>query len=136
MKRKRYKPFPFSKIKMSDPYAGTVTVRNILNHIISPKIVSDGSGGYTTRVDLVNVDRLVLNSGTGDGTVNNPFTGQFGFIGSVPSGIGASLYHRDVTPSSVILTSLRILGVANGSFEVANDTSGPVTTATWFIVKF
>ena len=121
---------------MSDPYAGTVTVRNILNHIISPKIVSDGSSGYTTRVDLVNVDRLVLNSGTGDGTENNPFTGQFGFIGSVPAGVGRSLYHRDVTPSSVIITSLRILYVVNGLFEVANDTSGPVTTATWFIVKF
>ena len=43
---------------MSDPYAGTVTVRNILNHIISPKIVNDGYGGYTTKVDLVNVDTI------------------------------------------------------------------------------
>lgn len=121
---------------MSDPYEGTVTVRNILNHIISPKIVTDGFSGYTTRVDLVNVDRLVLNSGSGNGSSGNPFTGQYGFVGSVGAGGSATIYHRDVKPSSVILTSLRIIGIGNGLFELINDTSGVVTTATWFIVKF
>jgi hypothetical protein len=122
---------------MSDPYEGTVTVRNILNHIISPKIVSDGFGGYVTKVDLVNVDRLVLNSGTGNGTEGNPFTGQYGFVGSVGGGGGsATIFHRDVKPSSVILTSLRIIVIGNGNFELANDTANPITTATWFIVKF
>jgi hypothetical protein len=47
---------------MSDPYANTVTVRNILNHILSPKVVSDGTGGYTTKVDLVNIDNIVAGS--------------------------------------------------------------------------
>jgi hypothetical protein len=47
---------------MSDPYADTVTVRNILNHILSPKVVSDGNGGYTTKVDLVNVDTFQFSS--------------------------------------------------------------------------
>lgn len=47
---------------MSDPYADTVTVRNILNHILSPKVVSDGNGGYTTKVDLVNIDNIVAGS--------------------------------------------------------------------------
>jgi hypothetical protein len=78
MKRKRYKPFPFSKIKMSDPYAGTVTVRNILNHIISPKIVSDGNGGYTTRVDLVNIDSIVAGSvSVGGSAASSDLAGVF-----------------------------------------------------------
>jgi len=43
----------------SDPYASTTTVKNIVQHVISPKIVNDGSGGYTLKTDLVNVDRIV-----------------------------------------------------------------------------
>ncbi len=121
---------------MSDPYEGSVTVRNILNHIISPKIVNDAFSGYVTKVDLVNVDRLVLNSGNGNGSSGNPFTGQYGFVGLANVGAGTVIFHRDVKPSSVILTSLRIVVIGNGNFELANDTASPITTATWFIVKF
>ena len=63
---------------MSDPYAGTVTVRNILNHIISPKIVSDGNGGYTTRVDLVNIDSIVAGSvSVGGSAASSDLAGVF-----------------------------------------------------------
>ena len=44
----------------SDPYATTSTVKNILQHVISPKIVNNGSGGYVTKTDLVNIDNAVL----------------------------------------------------------------------------
>ena len=63
---------------MSDPYAGTVTVRNILNHIISPKIVSDGNGGYITRVDLVNIDSIVAGSiSVGGSAASSDLAGVF-----------------------------------------------------------
>ena len=52
----------------TDPFANTTTVKNILQHVLSPKIVSDGSGGYVTKTDLVNIDtvnvgRIVATSG-------------------------------------------------------------------------
>lgn len=134
---------------MSDPYEGTVTVRNILNHIISPKIVSDGNGGYTTRVDLVNIDRLVnvdrlilntIETGTG-GVASRPYTGQYGVLpptGSINVGATHTVFHRDVTPSSLIITSLLVTSRAVGSFQVTNNTTAviPNQSVVWFIVKF
>ncbi len=64
---------------MSDPYANTVTVRNILNHILSPKVVSDGNGGYTTKVDLVNIDNIVAGSITAGSSESTDRSGVFTF---------------------------------------------------------
>ena len=127
---------------MSDPYAGTVTVRNILNHIISPKIVNDGYGGYTTKVDLVNVDKIVFGSGTGTGTSANPFTGQCGRIQG-NGAVSLRVYHQNVSTTSIILVSkdgdalVYIEGVvcSNGSFYV-NFSAAAYSTISWFIVKF
>jgi hypothetical protein len=56
----------------NDPFSGSNT-RNILNHIISPKIVSDGSGGYTVQTDLINIDHIyVKRSGTFTADQTNP----------------------------------------------------------------
>lgn len=41
----------------SDPFSGTST-RNVLQHIISPKLVTNGTAGYDTKVDLINVDNI------------------------------------------------------------------------------
>lgn len=41
----------------NDPFLGTNT-KNILQHIISPKIVSNGSNGYAVKTDLINVDNI------------------------------------------------------------------------------
>lgn len=43
----------------NDPFSGTNT-RNILQHIISPKVVSDGSTGYAVKTDLINVDNAYI----------------------------------------------------------------------------
>ena len=43
----------------NDPFSGTTT-RDILQHIVSPKIVSDGSSGYTVKTDLINIDNAYL----------------------------------------------------------------------------
>jgi hypothetical protein len=123
-------------------------VKNILHQVLSPRIVSNGSGGYTTKIDL-KADRLLLNnrpgdgfnSGTGDGlTAGTAFTGQCGIIPSIAPGGIKQIYHRDVTPNSVILTSLRISYVASGTFIVIND-GNPATEASqdrvgWFIAKY
>lgn len=42
---------------MSDPYAGTTT-RNLLQHIVSPKIVGPTGGTYSVKTDLVNIDTI------------------------------------------------------------------------------
>ena len=66
----------------SDPFANTTTVKNILSHIISPKIVKDGSGGYTTKTDLVNIDNLIFASrGSSAGSAETPLTAQCGVCG-------------------------------------------------------
>lgn len=46
----------------NDPFSGSNT-RNILNHLVSPKIVSDGSTGFTVKTDLINVDTVYTGSG-------------------------------------------------------------------------
>lgn len=53
----------------NDPFSGTNT-RNILQHVISPKIVSDGSTGYAVKTDLINIDNAyVKNNLVATGTV-------------------------------------------------------------------
>jgi hypothetical protein len=64
----------------SDPYATTSTVKNILQHVISPKIVDDGSGGYVTKTDLVNIDNAVLS-----GNIISASTTTKGVVINAPS---------------------------------------------------
>lgn len=45
----------------NDPFSGS-NVRNIINHVISPKIVNDGSGGFTVKTDLINIDSAYLSN--------------------------------------------------------------------------
>lgn len=57
----------------NDPFSGTTT-RDLLQHVISPKIVSDGSSGYAVKTDLINVDGIyakgIIRAGTsGSGEV-------------------------------------------------------------------
>jgi hypothetical protein len=43
----------------NDPFSGSNT-RNILQHIISPKIVDTGSGAHAVKLDLINVDNAYI----------------------------------------------------------------------------
>lgn len=45
----------------NDPFSGTNT-RDLLQHIISPKVVTDGSTGYAVKADLVNIDEIYTKS--------------------------------------------------------------------------
>ena len=50
----------------NDPFSGTNT-RNILQHVLSPKMVSDGVEGSQVKLDLVNIDNVYVT-----GTVYRP----------------------------------------------------------------
>jgi hypothetical protein len=75
----------------NDPFSGTNT-QNILQHLISPKIVSDGSSGYTVKADLINVDHI-YSTLRGTVTVNgaNPI----------------SVTNTEITANSVIIFTLK-----------------------------
>jgi hypothetical protein len=77
----------------SDPFSGTNT-RNLLQHVFSPKITENTGGGYDVKVDVLNVDNIII---TGDiigptgsywnhsGTDSTGYTGYTGPTG--PQGI-------------------------------------------------
>lgn len=43
----------------NDPFSGTNT-KNILQHVLSPKIVDTGGGAYAVQLDLINIDNIYL----------------------------------------------------------------------------
>jgi hypothetical protein len=148
----------------SDPFANTTTVKNILQHVLSPKIVSDGSGGYVTKTDLVNIDvanaRNVVASNSvttsnlfaGDVTATvGTFTTLAGYFNESQSGTrksGAQVNVAGFTTNGIVLvqprgTSVTVIGItkSSGSFTVSLSVSGtpgsPSTTEfyDYFIVK-
>lgn len=128
-----------------DPFENTTTVKNILQHVISPKVVSDGISGYIVRTDLVHIHNIIFEKGTPteDGTSVHPFTTQCGT--ATLSGASVTVYHSRVTLTSVVFatiiseSSITISRVipAVGSFTII-PTSAPVGNATvgWFIARF
>ena len=134
----------------ADPFENTNTVKNILQHMISPKIISDGATGYIVQTDLVHVHNIIFENGTAteNGTVNSPFTTQCGSAIVLSSGSAVTVYHSRVTVNSIIMASITSSGssysilkvVPNaipGSFVITlsgNPTSN--TKVGWFIAKF
>lgn len=132
----------------ADPFENTTTVKNILQHMISPKIVSDGATGYIVRTDLVHVHNIIFENGTSteNGTVNNPFTTQCGV--STDVGSSKTVYHSRVTGNSIIfasvmdsdsysVTSVRPSSAVPGTFAITvSGTLSPSTRVGWFIAKF
>jgi hypothetical protein len=128
----------------ADPFANTTTVKNILQHIISPKIVSNGSGGYVTKTDLINVDNLLFTAAsTTAGTVSVPLTSQCGTV-TLSTSNTVRVYHSRVTPNSVILANVQtnsgvhIVTVEplDGSFKILVSASGFTLQISWFIASF
>jgi len=110
----------------ADPFANTTTVKNILQHVISPKIVKDNAGGYVTKTDLVNVHNLVFSeTATGQGTIAVPLTAQCGLF-TLPSSDAAVFFcHARVTPNSVILANVMTsFSPGIGSIEISPDPLG------------
>lgn len=92
----------------NDPFSGTNT-RNILQHIISPKIVSDGSTGYAVKTDVINVDHIYSNL---KGTVTANET------------TAVSVTNSETTANSVILLTVKTVSGTVGPAYVSSVTSG------------
>jgi hypothetical protein len=133
----------------ADPFANTTTVKNILQHVISPKIVSDGSGGYVTKTDLVNVHNLVFSErATTLGTTEFPLTAQCGTYTLPTNALTIPIYHSRVTANSVIVATVmsvspqfvkqvfydEILG--GFIIQLSGDTATAGMRVGWFIASF
>lgn len=129
----------------ADPFANTTTVKNILQHIISPKIVSDGSGGYVTKTDIINVNNLLFTApSTTAGSSGAPLTSQCGTVTAPNNAKTFRVYHSRVTTNSIIFATPRInfaiyvLSVtpSNGYFDITLNTLGSGISVGWFIASF
>lgn len=132
----------------ADPFANTTTVKNILQHIISPKLVNDGSGGYVSKTDLVNVHNLVFGAGASneDGSFEKPFTTQCGTIIADANFAATTVFHNRVTDNSIIFaviigggsnTIYNVIPSAPGVFTITCNTILPANTRLgWFIARF
>lgn len=110
----------------NDPFSNT-TNRNVLQHLISPKVVNGSGGGYVVKTDLINVDNIYLTGGiygptgavysaTGASGPSGP-SGANGLNGSTgPSGpSGANGVNGVTGATGPSFTSLATLYVAGGS---------------------
>lgn len=114
---------------MSDPLAGTNT-RNLLQHVISPKIVTNTSGGYDVKTDLINIDAISATTLT----VGNPLV--YTFAGSVVvRTVGANTnyftasgdnYVRIVLPAAVPSNAFLLTNITgNTGYVSSSGYSGP-----------
>ena len=133
----------------ADPFANTTTVKNILQHVISPKIVRGASGGYVTKTDLVNVHNLVFSErATTRGTVDVPLTAQCGTYTLPTDDAAVFFWHSRVTANSVILATVMTNGATSVSSVAYNVSprgftvyfTSPIDTEGirigWFIASF
>jgi hypothetical protein len=134
----------------ADPFENTNTVKNILQHMISPKIISDGAAGYIVRTDLVQVHNIIFANGTAteDGSSEHPFTTQCGSATTISGSSAVTIYHSRVTLNSIIMASItsgsgsysvsKVVGNSTpGSFTITLSGTVPINTKVgWFIAKF
>jgi hypothetical protein len=78
----------------NDPFLGSNT-RNLLQHVLSPKIVSDGSNGYVVKLDMINIDNIyasgnIYGAGGSIGGGGNGSTGPTGPAGGPRGDTGAT----------------------------------------------
>ena len=92
----------------NDPFSGSNT-RNILQHIISPKIVDAGSGAHVVKTDLINIDHI-YSSRRGTVTAN--------------SASDVSVSNSEVTANSVILLTVKTISGTVGPAYVSSTTVG------------
>jgi hypothetical protein len=84
----------------NDPFSGSTT-RKILQHIVSPKIVNDGSGGYTVKTDLINVDQAFAESVFARGLIRAGTSGS----GDVQTSSSFTIYDPAGNPSFARFTA-------------------------------
>ena len=116
-----------------------MSTQNIIQGIVSPKVVSDGTGGYQVKTDIVNVDNV---------TVSGSFSGSFATnqCGRAQLSNGtASVSVSGVIASSIILVTKATTGgtaaqysvnAINNSFTINSSNGSDTSDVNWFIAKF
>ena len=110
----------------SDPFSGTNT-RNLLQHVFSSKITGDTSSGYNVKVDVLNVDNIVIS-----GDVIGP-TGSYwnhsggGSNTNVQAGTGISI--TGPPSNSIISTTGQLSNTYFSSVTYSNDSFRSITIA-------
>ena len=106
-----------------DPFSGSNT-RNILLHIVSPKIVNDGSGGYTVKTDLINIDNVYATGFVG-GTLSltGNFTGKSTGTVTATNGTPVSVANTNVTANSIILLTVKTATGTNAGQAYVSSTT-------------
>jgi len=113
----------------NDPFSGS-NVRNLLEHVLSPKIVSDGTNGYTVALDLINVDNIYASGTiyaangstgpTGPAGVNYPVSTAYGSVT-----LGSFVYNTPLTqPIGYTIPAVGVYNVCVNYF-VTVDTPSP-----------
>lgn len=121
----------------TDSNADTVMVKNILAHVLSPKIVTDVfNTGYETKVDIVNVDNIVAQRVI----FSNAQTGVF-----TTSATSVPIINTKVTENSIIFTTIidtdnvdarvRYVKAEANKFTIYFQNSDNSKVG-WFIAKF
>jgi len=120
----------------NDPFSGTNT-RNILEHLISPKVVSGPTGGYEVKTDLINVDTAYPNNVVtqtlqvmSDNIIGSHgqslLYGQTGQTGSVVYN-NVTVDNELVVDGPTYLSTLSLTGPIGVSGNQENTFAGPVT---------
>jgi hypothetical protein len=132
----------------TDPFSGT-TVRNLLQHVFTPKIVYDGVGGYEVKTDMINVDNIyitgnVIGPNGASSSVTGP-TGSQGPTGSSPTGAASIIPIPSVTGdyasvnlyySPLMNTFAFLYPVINQSFLTNTTYTLPLDSNHLFSVSF
>ena len=80
-----------------------MSTESIIQGILSPKVVSDGSGGYTTKTDIVNVDNITATNNifaedvSGNGIIHAPTINGANVNGSLSLSVGTPGNPRTIT---------------------------------------
>lgn len=92
----------------NDPFSGSNT-KNILQHIISPKVVNTGSGAHSVKTDLINIDHI-YSSMRGTVTANGTSA--------------VNVTNSEVTANSVVVLTVKTVSGTVGPAYVSSVTAG------------
>jgi hypothetical protein len=115
----------------NDPFSNT-TNRNVLQHLISPKVVNGSGGGYVVKTDLINVDNLYLTGG-----IYGPTGAVYSATGPTgPTGPAGSLSAPNsyLFPPSFTTAPTTNLQSAGGGVSSTYTSTIPLTRAKWYFI--
>jgi hypothetical protein len=94
-----------------------MSTQNIIEGILSPKVVSDGTSGYQVKTDIVNVDNI---------TISGSYSGSFSQsqCGTITVTTNGGIGNSTVIIQGLTLNSIVMLTPINsliGNYYVTND---------------